>query len=356
MPNASVVAAALRAGQAGGASHAVRAKLLREGMSINNVYAIVEVFAEVVGTAGYTEVVPPMFEHLEVFQRLGDATEVVRKEMYDFEDKGGRRVALRPEQTASVVRAFAQHRPTPPWKIWYAGPNFRYERAQKGRFRQFDQVGVEALGPEDAHLDAEVIALAWRFYQELGLREVVLQLNSLGGPGDRARYIETLRGYLTAHREDLTEESLATLEANPLRVLDSKRDGDAEVVAAAPNILDHLSDEASAHFDRVRDALDTLDITYTVVPSLVRGLDYYVRTTFEFIAEALDAAQDAIGGGGRSGSRIVVRFWRRDFDIDPKSEPREIPRVFRVMLDHYLIRTWYPIQTTHAISKRPPNC
>ena len=261
--------------------------------------ALIDRFAEVVGTAGYTEVVPPMFEHLEVFQRLGDATEVVRKEMYDFEDKGGRRVALRPEQTASVVRAFAQHRPTPPWKTWYAGPNFRYERAQKGRFRQFDQVGVEALGPEDAHLDAEVIALAWRFYQALGLRQVGLQLNSLGGPGDRARYIETLRDYLTAHREELTEESLATLEANPLRVLDSKRDGDAEVIAAAPNILDHLSDEASAHFDRVREALDTLDITYTVVPSLVRGLDYYVRTTFEFTSEALDAAQDAIGGGGR---------------------------------------------------------
>ncbi len=261
--------------------------------------ALIDRFAEVVGAAGYTEVVPPMFEHLEVFQRLGDATEVVRKEMYDFEDKGGRRVALRPEQTASVVRAFAQHRPTPPWKTWYAGPNFRYERAQKGRFRQFDQVGVEALGPEDAHLDAEVIALAWRFYQALGLRQVDLQLNSLGGPGDRARYIETLRDYLTAHREELTEESLTTLEANPLRVLDSKRDGDAEVVAAAPNILDHLSGEASAHFDRVRDALDTLDIAYTVVPGLVRGLDYYVRTTFEFTSEALDAAQDAIGGGGR---------------------------------------------------------
>ena len=115
-----------------------------------------------------------MFEHLEVFQRLGDATEVVRKEMYDFQDKAGRRIALRPEQTASLVRAFVEHRPTPPWKAWYAGPNFRYERAQKGRFRQFDQVGVEALGPADAHLDAEVIALAWRFYEALGLRQVGL--------------------------------------------------------------------------------------------------------------------------------------------------------------------------------------
>ena len=155
--------------------------------------ALVDVFADVAGSAGYLEVIPPMFEHVEVFQRLGEATDVVRKEMYSFEDKGGRTIALRPEQTASVVRAFAEHRPPVPWKAWYAGPNFRYERAQKGRFRQFDQVGVEALGPEDAHLDAEVIALAWRFYERLGLRRVTLLVNSLGSTDDRQRYVAALR-------------------------------------------------------------------------------------------------------------------------------------------------------------------
>ena len=139
--------------------------------------ALVDAFADVVGAAGYPQVVPPMFEHVEVFHRLGDATDVVSKEMYEFLDKGGRNIALRPEQTASVVRAFAEHRPVVPWKVWYAGPNFRYERAQKGRFRQFDQVGVEALGPDDPHLDAEVIALAWRFYERLGLRRVTLLLS-----------------------------------------------------------------------------------------------------------------------------------------------------------------------------------
>ena len=261
--------------------------------------SLVDVFADVVSSAGYLEVIPPMFEHVEVFQRLGEATDVVRKEMYSFEDKGGRQIALRPEQTASVVRAFAQHRPVVPWKAWYAGPNFRYERAQKGRYRQFDQVGVEVLGPEDAHVDAEVIALAWRFYERLGLRRVTLAVNSLGSPGDRARYVEALRAHFSADLDSLSEESRATLAVNPLRVLDSSREADADLVAAAPSMLDHLSDDAEAHFGRVTDALDALGVPFTVSPHLVRGLDYYVRTTFEFVAEALDAAQDAVGGGGR---------------------------------------------------------
>ena len=261
--------------------------------------SLVDVFADVVSSAGYLEVIPPMFEHVEVFQRLGEATDVVRKEMYSFEDRGGRQIALRPEQTASVVRAFAQHRPVVPWKAWYAGPNFRYERAQKGRYRQFDQVGVEVLGPEDAHVDAEVIALAWRFYERLGLRRVTLAVNSLGSPGDRARYVEALRAHFSADLDSLSEESRTTLAVNPLRVLDSSREADADLVAAAPSMLDHLSDDAEAHFGRVTDALDALGVPFTVSPHLVRGLDYYVRTTFEFVAEALDAAQDAVGGGGR---------------------------------------------------------
>ena len=228
---------------------------------------LVEVFADVVGAAGYTQVVPPMFEHVEVFRRLGDATDVVSKEMYEFLDKGGRSIALRPEQTASVVRAFAEHRPVVPWKVWYAGPNFRYERAQKGRFRQFDQVGVEALGPDDPHLDAEVIALAWRFYERLGLRRVTLLVNSLGNPEDRARYVDALTAHFSADADALSAESRKTLATNPLRLLDSRRPEDADLVAAAPQMSDHLSDDAARHFDRV--------------------------------CGALDAAQDAIGGGGR---------------------------------------------------------
>ena len=261
--------------------------------------ALVDVFADVAGSAGYLEVIPPMFEHVEVFQRLGEATDVVRKEMYSFEDKGGRTIALRPEQTASVVRAFAEHRPPVPWKAWYTGPNFRYERAQKGRFRQFDQVGVEALGPEDAHLDAEVIALAWRFYERLGLRRVTLLVNSLGSTDDRQRYVAALRTHFEAHLDALSEESRATLDTNPLRVLDSRREADADLVAAAPNMADHLGDDSVIHFSQVTDALGALGVPFTVAPRLVRGLDYYVRTTFEFAAEALDAAQNAVGGGGR---------------------------------------------------------
>lgn len=261
--------------------------------------AFVEVFADVVGSAGYLEVIPPIFEHVEVFQRLGETTDVVRKEMYVFEDKGGRTIALRPEQTASVVRGFAEHRPAVPYKAWYAGPNFRYERAQRGRFRQFDQVGVEVLGPNDPHLDAEVIALAWRFYERLGLRRVALLLNSLGSPEDRARYVKALRNHFMDNRDALSEDSQATLDSNPLRVLDSRREADLPLVDAAPRMLDYLSKDAAVHFSAVTGALDVLEIPFTVAPRLVRGLDYYVRTTFEFAAEALEAAQNAIGGGGR---------------------------------------------------------
>ena len=159
-----------------------------------------------------------------MFTRIGDATDVVTKEMYDFVDKGERHIALRPEMTASVCRAFAEHRPTTPWKVFYSGPNFRYEKPQRGRYRQFDQVGVEVLGADDPNLDVEVIALAWEFYPRLGLHQVTLIVNSLGEPDDRARYVEALREHFVAAGDALTEQSRATLERNPLRVLDSKRD------------------------------------------------------------------------------------------------------------------------------------
>ncbi len=261
--------------------------------------SFINLFAEISSSAGYEEIVLPMFEHIEVFQRLGDGTDVVRKEMYDFEDKGGRQIALRPEQTASIVRSYAENRPPLPWKVWYAGPNFRYERAQRGRYRQFDQVGMEALGSEDPYLDVEVISVAWRFYEALGLKNVNLLLNSMGTALDRSRYIEALSEYFANQKGDLSKESQDTFVANPLRVLDSKRDEDAQVIAEAPSILDHLSDEANDHFIKVQEGLEKLGIPYSVEPKLVRGLDYYLKTTFEFISESIDAAQDAIGGGGR---------------------------------------------------------
>ncbi|TRZ71530.1 MAG: histidine--tRNA ligase [Actinobacteria bacterium] len=258
-----------------------------------------EVFASVVQDAGYQLIIPPMFEDLGVFLRLGEATDVVTKEMYDFEDKGGRRIALRPEQTASVCRAFAEHRPTTPWKVWYSGPNFRYEKPQQGRYRQFDQVGIEVLGVDDPMLDAEVIALADTFYRRLGLKDVHLAVNSLGDDGDRERYSTLLFEYFSANLAQLSEESKITLTKNPLRVLDSKRREDQALIAGAPKIRDYLSPDAAQHFDSVLRALDALDVKYAIDDRLVRGLDYYRRTTFEFVSTALTAAHTAIGGGGR---------------------------------------------------------
>ena len=257
------------------------------------------VFARVVESAGFECIIPPMFEDLGVFLRLGDATDVVTKEMYDFEDKGGRRVALRPEHTAGICRSFAQHRPTTPWKVWYSGSNFRYEKAQAGRYRQFDQVGIEVLGSTDALLDVEVISLGWGFFQELGMSSVKLMVNSLGDLADRERYINALREYFLSKSEALSAESKATLERNPLRVLDSKRAQDQDVISGAPTINDFLCDEARDHFAAVCKGLDLLSIPYVVNTGLVRGLDYYQRTVFEFVSTALDSAQTAVGGGGR---------------------------------------------------------
>ena len=261
--------------------------------------AFQQAFADVVGLAGYSHFIPPMFEDLGVFLRVGETTEIVTKEMYDFEDKGGRRVALRPEFTASVCRAFVEHRPVTPWKVWYGGPNFRYEKPQQGRYRQFDQVGLEVLGVDDPQLDAEVIALAVDFYARLGLRSVKLSVNSLGDSGDRDRYAAALRAHFSADIDALSPESRSTLERNPLRVLDSKRPEDSALVAAAPRMTDYLSDAAAAHFGSVLGALRAAAIDFVVDDRLVRGLDYYRRTTFEFVSTALVAAHTAIGGGGR---------------------------------------------------------
>jgi histidyl-tRNA synthetase len=260
---------------------------------------LVAVFADLAERSGFGLIVPPMFEDLGVFQRLGEATEVVTKEMFDFETKGGDRVALRPELTASIMRAFVEHRPPTPWKVWHAGPNFRYERPQKGRFRQFDQVDVEIVGTDDPEADVEVIALGWRFYEALGLREVTLKVNSLGDPGDRARYVEALRGFFAANVAALSEQSRETLGRNPLRVLDSKRPEDAPVVVAAPVMTDFLSADSAAAFERVQAGLGALGVPFELAPRLVRGLDYYTRTAFEYVGTGLGTTQDAVGGGGR---------------------------------------------------------
>ncbi|MEX0846740.1 MAG: histidine--tRNA ligase, partial [Ilumatobacteraceae bacterium] len=259
----------------------------------------VQVFADVAEQAGYGQVISPLLEDLGVFQRLGDATDVVTKEMYDFVDKGGRHIALRPELTASVCRAFVQHRPQTPWKVWYAGSQFRYEKPQRGRYRQFDQVGIEVLGADDPNLDVEIIALGWEFYRALGLRQVRLLLNSLGEPDDRVRYVAALQAHFEANLDRLSPQSHETLRKNPLRVLDSKRPQDAEIIAAAPRIADFHSDAAAAHFESVQTGLRALDIPFTIDSKLVRGLDYYRHTTFEYQGLTLDSAQNALGGGGR---------------------------------------------------------
>jgi histidyl-tRNA synthetase len=256
-------------------------------------------FARVVEAAGYGLVVSPMFEDVEVFQRVGDSTDVVRKEMYDFEDKGGRRIALRPEGTASIVRAFVQYRPAVPWKTWYAAPSFRYERPQAGRYRQHHQFGVEAIGSADPDLDVEVVTLGWSFYSALGLQRVGLLLNSLGDDVCRPGYREALRQYLDTHRGELCDEHKVRLDDNPLRVLDCKSPECVAVTAGAPRQLDHLCEPCRQHFHRVKAGFDAGRIPYTIDSRLVRGLDYYTRTTFEYIGFALASAQNAIGGGGR---------------------------------------------------------
>lgn len=259
----------------------------------------VAAFAETVTSAGYGQIIPPLLEDIGVFHRVGEATDIVTKEMYDFVDKGDRHVALRPEQTASVCRAFVQHRPATPWKVWYSGPNFRYERPQRGRYRQFDQVGIEVLGANDPYLDVEVIALGWNFFQRLGLQQVHLHLNSLGEPENRQRFVAALQEYFTANIERLSDASKTTLAKNALRVLDSKRPEDNDVIAGAPKISEFYSDDARSHFDMVQSGLQALNIPFTLNEKLVRGLDYYRHTTFEFVGGTLDSAQNAIGGGGR---------------------------------------------------------
>ena len=258
-------------------------------------------FAERIEAAGYGLVISPMFEDVGVFRRVGKSTDVVRKEMYDFYDKGDppRHLALRPEGTASVVRAFVQHRPTTPWKTWYVAPSFRYERAQAGRYRQHHQLGVEVLGSEDPLLDVEVIALLVGFYAEIGLQQVSLRINSLGDAVCRPAYRAELEAFLAARADRLCDEHRERFRDNPLRVLDCKDPACVEATADAPFQVDRLCGPCAEHFARVQEGLTALGIAFSIDKRLVRGLDYYTRTAFEVAADALASAQNAVGGGGR---------------------------------------------------------
>jgi histidyl-tRNA synthetase len=257
-------------------------------------------FAELVQGAGYGLVLTPIVEHAGVFLRgIGEGSEVVGKEMYVFEDRDGQLMALRPEGTAPVVRAFVQHHPVPPWKAWYVAPSFRHENPQHGRYRQHFQLGVEALGPADADLDVEVVSLASDFFAGLGLRDVELRLNSMGDGVCKPGYVALLGAFLAERVDQLCPAHRERHLENPLRVLDCKTEECRAATADAPHFLDHLCDPCAAHFARVRAGLDALGVAYVIDHRLVRGFDYYTRTTFEFAAQALDAAQNGVGGGGR---------------------------------------------------------
>lgn len=261
---------------------------------------LVSIFARCARLAGYGLVLSPMFEDLGVFNRgIGATSEIVTKEMYEFEDKGGRHLALRPEGTASIVRAYVQHRPQIPWKAWYVTPAFRYERPQAGRFRQHHQVGIEAIGSDDPDLDVEVVALLDAFLRGVGLQRITLRINSMGDTTCRPDYERALGSYLEQHSDRLCDEHRATWQRNALRVLDCKRPECESVREGAPLLRDALCGDCSVHFDRVLAGLDALSIAYVRDDFLVRGFDYYTRTTFEYVSEALDSAQNAVGGGGR---------------------------------------------------------
>ncbi|CDQ44026.1 histidine--tRNA ligase [Mycolicibacterium neoaurum] len=250
--------------------------------------------------AGYGDIELPIFEETALFARgVGESTDVVSKEMYTFADRGDRSVTLRPEGTAGVMRAVIEHgldRGALPVKLCYSGPFFRYERPQAGRYRQLQQVGVEAIGIDDPALDAEVIAVADAGFRALGLDGFRLEITSLGDDTCRPRYRELLQEFL--FKLDLDEETQRRAQINPLRVLDDKRPHVREMTADAPLMLDHLSEVAKAHFDTVLAHLDALGVPYVVNPRMVRGLDYYTKTTFEFVHDGL-GAQSGIGGGGR---------------------------------------------------------
>jgi histidyl-tRNA synthetase len=263
---------------------------------------VVDAARRVLEGAGYRRIETPAFETTELFSRgVGASTDIVQKEMYTFEDGGGRSLTLRPEGTAPVARAYLEHgmhKLPQPVKLWYLSSFWRYERAQAGRFRQFWQVGAEAIGSDDPAVDAEAIALLATLLEHLDIQDVHLRLSSLGTPATRAVYREKLQAHLRAHAGELSEEVRGRIDLNPLRAFDSDDGGTQRVMESAPLLIDELTAEDAEHFAAVRELLDAVDIPYEVDPTLVRGLDYYTRTVFEFTSGAL-GAQSAVGGGGR---------------------------------------------------------
>lgn len=275
--------------------HAARGRVLR-------------VAENVLERAGYRRIETPVFEHTELFARgVGASTDIVQKEMYTFDDAGGRSLTLRPEGTASICRAYLDHgmqKLPQPVKLWYHGPFFRHERAQAGRYRQFWQIGAEAIGSDAPALDAEAIVLLATVLDELEVGGLRLRLGSLGSPETRAAYREELQAHLRAHADALSEEVRSRIDLNPLRAFDSDHPGTQAVMQTAPRLLDRLSAEDAEHFAEVRALLDAVELPYEIDPTLVRGLDYYARTVFEFTSDAL-GAQSGVGGGGRYDGLIA---------------------------------------------------
>lgn len=263
----------------------------------------------VAGHYGYNEIRTPIFEDTGLFSKsVGEDTDLVSKEMYSWEDRSGGRLTLRPELTAPVVRSYIQHNlgaRSPLQKLYYIGPLFRRERPQKGRQRQFHQFGVEAFGSEHPEQDAEVIALAHHIFEELGILNISLKLNSIGSGDCRKNYRSALVKFLTPYKDDLSETSQRRLETNPLRILDTKIPHEQDIIQNAPSIADSWTDEDKNHFESVQSMLSGLNIPYELDENLVRGLDYYTRTTFEFVSENL-GAQDAICGGGRYDNLVEM--------------------------------------------------
>lgn len=267
--------------------------------------AVVETFRRVAGTYGFEEISTPIFEFTEVFKRpLGEASDVVSKEMYTFEDRGGEEVTLRPEFTAGVCRAFISNgmQQSLPCRLMSNGPAFRYERPQKGRYRQFHQINAELLGPDTPEADVEQIAMAWRLLKALGLGDkVILHLNTLGDVESRMAYRQALVAYFEQHKDTLSEDSVRRLETNPLRILDSKDEGDKEVVAEAPLLSQYLNEQSHSFFEAVKAGLVEVGVPYKHDERLVRGLDYYTHTAFEFVTTELGAQGTVLAGGRYDG-------------------------------------------------------
>jgi len=260
---------------------------------------------DILSRAAYREIRPPMFEQTELFARgIGEATDVVGKEMYTFEDRKGRSITLRPEITAGLVRAFIGNKLFADGgvqRLWHTGPAFRYERPQKGRQRQFHQLDVEILGSRDPRADVEVIAIATDILQSLGLKTLTMDINSVGQGEDRQAYREALVGYLTPYKDELDTDSQDRLSRNPMRILDSKDQRTQEIVTDAPSLLDYLGDDSKKHFDAVQQQLSNLGIAYNINPRLVRGLDYYTHTAFEIQSADLGSQATVCGGGRYDG-------------------------------------------------------